>query len=183
MGMARDSAGISAVLPAQPAAGRLDYRIMLRSGPEVVVLPPADPAVIRFKGEVPLSVLIPHILAMFGAMLLSARAALGVFEPGPRLKILTFWTIGFLVAGGVLLGPLVQRYAFGTFWSGWPIGGDLTDNKTAVALLAWAAAAIALYRSKKPAPWVLAAAIILFAVYLIPHSVLGSDFAYNGVVR
>ncbi len=42
-----------------------------------------------------------------------------------------------LVLGGFLLGPIVQKYAFGAFWTGWPFGEDLTDNKTAVAVLAW----------------------------------------------
>lgn len=170
---------LSADLPHQPPAGKLEYRVTLRHEGQAVLLPAGGPAVIRFKGDVPLVVLIPHILAMFGAMLLSTRTGLEFFSPSPRLTPLIFWTIGFLAVGGLLLGPVVQKYAFDAYWTGWPFGQDLTDNKTAVALLGWVVAALALSRVRKPAAWALAAAIILFAVYLIPHSVLGSEIDYT----
>lgn len=97
----------------------------------------------------------------------------------PKLKKLTFWTLGLLVAGGAVFGPIVQWYAFDALWTGWPFGHDLTDNKIAVALAAWITAAIALYRSKNPKRWVLGAAIVMFVTYLIPHSLLGSELDYN----
>jgi hypothetical protein len=79
-----------------------------------------------------------------------------------------------LILGGLVFGPIMQKYAFDAYWTGWPFGGDLTDNKTAVAALAWLCAALALSRSKRPVVWALAAAIIVLVVFLIPHSLLGS---------
>jgi hypothetical protein len=73
----------------------------------------------------------------------------------------------------------MQYYAFDTWWTGWPVGTDLTDNKTAVAFIVWIIAAIALYKAKNPRRWVLGAAIVLIVVYLIPHSVLGSELDYK----
>lgn len=177
--MTNDNGMLTAELPWQPAAGKLMYRVSLRSGDSAVLIPSDEPVVIRFRGEVPWFILIPHIAAMFGAMLFSARTGLEYFKPEPKYRGLVFWTIGFLLVGGMILGPLVQKYAFDAYWSGWPLGGDLTDNKTAVALIGWLGAAIALRRSRRPARWIVLAAIILFVVYLIPHSLLGSELRYE----
>ena len=175
-----DSAGIlTAELPHQPPAGKLFYRIVLDDQVEKIVVPETDPVVIRFKGDVPLAVLIPHILAMFGAMLLSARAGLEVFSIEPKFKSLIQWTMGFFFVGGIILGPIVQKYAFDAFWTGWPFGSDLTDNKTAVALLVWLVAALAVKRSQRPKRWVLGAALVTLVVFLIPHSTFGSELNYN----
>ena len=42
--------------------------------------------------------------------------------------------------GGMILGPIVQKYAFGEYWTGFPYGGDFTDNKMLIMWLAWAIA-------------------------------------------
>ncbi|MDP3445020.1 MAG: hypothetical protein Q8T08_19340, partial [Ignavibacteria bacterium] len=73
----------------------------------------------------------------------------------------------------------MQYYAFGEFWTGFPFGYDLTDNKTLIAMIGWLIALFMLKRSAKPIKWVLAAALIMFIVYLIPHSVLGSEHDYS----
>ena len=174
---------LSSELPHQPPAGKLQYRLTLARGNEAAVIPANEPAVIRFKGDVPFIILIPHILAMFGSMFLAARAGLEYFNQQSNLRKLTNWTMVFLFIGGFILGPLVQKYAFGAWWTGWPYGYDLTDNKTAIALLAWICAAFALKKSKQPKVWALGAAIVMFVVYLIPHSLLGSEIDYHTVDR
>jgi hypothetical protein len=121
------------------------------------------------------------VIAMFGAMLLSTRTGLEYFKDTGRLRALTWWTIGFLVAGGVILGPIVQKYAFGAYWTGWPFGTDLTDNKTAVALAVWLVTALNLHRSRNPRLWAALAAVVLLAVFLIPHSLLGSELDYRSL--
>ena len=168
-----------AELPHQPMAGKLVYKIELEEAGHRVSIPEGNPVVIRFRGETPLAVLIPHVLAMFGAMLLSTRTGLEYFCREPKFKNLTFWTLGFLFVGGFIFGPLMQYYAFNTWWTGWPFGTDLTDSKTAFAFIAWVIAAIALFKSKNPKRWVLSAAVLLLVVYLIPHSVLGSELDYK----
>jgi hypothetical protein len=181
--MAYEEGYLTAALPHQPSAGKLLYRLDLLRGDQRVGVPGSDPIVIRFRGETPLYVLIPHVLAMFIAMLLSARTGLESFAAVPKLKKFLFWTLGFLFVGGFVLGPVVQYYAFDTWWTGWPVGTDLTDNKTAVAFVGWIIAAIALYKAKNPKPWVLGAAILLIVVYLIPHSMLGSELDYKALEK
>jgi len=178
----RDSMLVSE-LPMQPPAGKLEYRVRLTLGDASRVIPESGSTVLRFKGNVPAWVLIPHVLVMFLGMLFSTRAGLGIFQKEPNLKPLTFWTIGLLSVGGLILGPVMQKFAFDAYWTGWPFGTDLTDNKTAVAVLAWVLAAVALSRSKKPAWWAFGAAIVVLVVFLIPHSLLGSELDYSKVDR
>jgi hypothetical protein len=169
---------LQAELPVQPPAGKVVYRVLLEGAGEQRLVPDGDPVVIRFTGDVPGLILWPHILVMFLALLLSTRAGLEFFSREPQLKNLTYLSLILLFVGGMVLGPIVQKFAFGAYWTGWPFGGDLTDNKTAVAFLAWVAAALALSRSRRANVWVLAAAIILLLVYLIPHSLAGSELEY-----
>jgi len=92
----------------------------------------------------------------------------------PSYKRLMGTTIIFLIIGGFILGPIVQKYSFGQFWTGWPLGEDMTDNKVLAALLAYL---LAWFLRKKPyGRWLaVAAALVMLAVYLIPHSLNGSE--------
>lgn len=168
-------------LPHQPPAGKLEYRIILEKGDSQISIPPKEAAIIRFKGSVPLAVLIPHIFFMFLTMLLSTRAGLeALFNPGGNLKAYTYWTIGLLIIGGFILGPLVQKFAFGALWTGIPFGWDLTDNKTLIALVGWLIALVAVLKKGQNARWwVVFASIIMIAVFLIPHSMHGSELKYD----
>ncbi|MBK7710372.1 MAG: hypothetical protein IPJ37_05055 [Bacteroidales bacterium] len=78
----------------------------------------------------------------------------------------------------MILGPLVQYYAFGDLWTGIPFGWDLTDNKTLIALIFWILAVI--MNRKKERPFYTAlAAVVLLLVYSIPHSLFGSQLDYS----
>lgn len=173
--MARREDTLAAGLPHQPPAGKLEYKVRLVGAGEEVTVPSGESTVIRYKGDVPAAVLVVHIVAMFGAMLCSTRAALEIFAREPRFTALTWWTIGGLLAGGMILGPIVQKYAFGAYWTGWPVGTDLTDNKTLIALIGWLAAALALRTVPRPGIWVILAAVLMLGVFMIPHSLRGSE--------
>ena len=174
----RQGSDLVGYLPHQPPAGKMMYRIHLQVGGNSVPLT-AEPVILRFKGDVPPLIILPHIICMFLAMLFSTRAGLEALAKRSDLARLTLWTVITLGVGGLLLGPVVQKYAFGAFWTGWPLGQDLTDNKTIVAFLFWAIALWRLRRNPKAGGWVILAAVVLFAVYMIPHSVLGSELDYT----
>lgn len=172
---------LTGVLPTQPAAGKLDYKVTLTGTSGSVTIPQDGAVVIRFKGAVPMWVLLPHILIMFLAMLFSTRAGIEALRPKSNPRKLVIWTTGLLIAGGMILGPLVQKFAFGQFWTGFPFGTDLTDNKTLIALIAWIIALIAVSKGRPARGWVIAASVIMLAVYLVPHSLLGSELDYSQV--
>jgi hypothetical protein len=83
----------------------------------------------------------------------------------------------------MILGPIVQKYAFGAFWTGFPAGYDLTDNKTLIAFICWIVASLA--GMKKGKPWLtVIAAIVTLVVFSIPHSAKGSELDYStGTVK
>lgn len=178
--MHRDQQQLTAELPNQPPAGKLMYQILLNADGSVITVP-EEPVIIRFKGDVPVWALVLHILFMFGAMWVSTRAGLEGFIPQPRLKLYAWVTVGLLFIGGLLLGPIVQKYAFDAYWTGWPFGHDLTDNKTIVAFILWLIAAWRIPRSTQPKYWALAAAVALLIVFLIPHSLMGSELDYSKI--
>lgn len=166
---------LTALLPAQPPAGKLQYTVFLTDGKQTF----SASTVIRFRGDVPAAVLIVHIAAMFLGMLLSARTGLEIFAKEPSLKRLTYLTFAVITFGGMVMGPLVLKYAFNEWWTGFPFGNDITDNKTLIAFLGWLGAAVALTKAKDPKKWILAAAIITLLVFLIPHSLWGTELDYN----
>jgi len=168
-----------AYLPNQPPAGKLEYFVKLTSGDNSTKLPQDNTVIIRYKGAVPDTILIIHIIFMFSAMLLSVRTGIEAFRKEPKLYALTYWTIGTLFIGGLIFGPIVQQYAFGALWTGFPFGHDLTDNKTLIIFIGWLAALFMYKKSKHPARWAIAASILMMAIYLIPHSTLGSEIDYK----
>ena len=168
-----------AKLPHQPPAGKLQYKVTLKYQAEQITIPDESFVIIRFKGAVPALVLIPHIILMFAAMLLSNRAGIEALKSDAKPRNYTIYTVIFLLLGGMILGPVVQKFAFGALWTGFPFGHDLTDNKTLIAMIAWIVALIAGRKGKQARWWVLSASIILLLIYLIPHSTLGSELDYS----
>ena len=177
--MVRKDYRLIASLPHQPPAGKLIYKIILQKDNAAISLPEEGGVVIRFKGDVPVYFLIPHIIFIFGAMLLSTRTGLEYFNDGKKIKPLTIFTFIFIIIGGFILGPIIQYYAFGEFWTGFPFGHDLTDNKILIGFIGWLLALIALYKFKNPKKWIVFASILMFIIFLIPHSLLGSELDYN----
>lgn len=167
-----------AFLPPEPPAGKLEYEVTLLHDQQEFKLSD-DPVVIRFKGVVPPFVLIPHIIFMYLAMWFSIRTGIEAFRKGPNLLQYTGATLIFLLIGGMILGPVVQKYAFDAYWTGWPFGKDLTDNKTLFAFIGWIAAYFGIRRNVKHGWLAVLAAFILIAVYMIPHSMFGSELDYT----
>lgn len=164
---------LQAALPVQPVAGKLQYYITV-DGKDYLK---EEPLLIRFRNDVPAGILVPHILLMFGAMLFAVYTFLLVITRKAYRKWLWI-TVGTLFAGGFILGPLVQHAAFGPWWAGFPYGTDLTDNKTLLSFLFFAAALATL--KWKYNKWVVSLAVLfMIAIFSIPHSTYGSEYDYS----
>jgi hypothetical protein len=184
---------LAGYLPAQPASGKLEYRIEVGSPAGIMRIPSSGSAadgetiVMRFKDPVPLPILLSHVGFMFFAVLVGMRAGLGSLVSPGKVRRDSWVALGLMTVGGMILGPIVQKYAFGAYWTGFPWGYDLTDNKTLVMWVVWIVACGVLGRKdSEPPRWparltVLAAAIVMTAVYLIPHSLRGSQLDYGAV--
>ena len=179
VGMEYAGDSLVANLPHQPPAGKLEYYVELTDGTTKMSLPPKQSVVTRFKGAVPDIVIIPHIILIFLAMLWSTRTGIEALRPKGNTRSLTIQTVVLLAIGGMMMGPIVQKFAFGELWTGVPFGWDLTDNKTLVAFVGWV---IALWQHRKtpfPRWFVIAAALILIGIFTIPHSAMGSELNYD----
>jgi hypothetical protein len=154
-----------------------------------VVIPAEDETVVlRYKGPVPLGILLSHILLIFTALLVGVRAALSALAQPETMRRYAWTALLFMSVGGMILGPIVQKYAFGAFWTGFPFGYDLTDNKTLLMWLAWLAACALIGRRPRrregtPRLAVMLASVVMIVVYLIPHSLRGSELDYEQLDR
>lgn len=171
--MTREGNKLTASLPHQGMAGKLEYMVTLQKGGEKVKINDGTPTIIRFKGFVPGFILIPHILIMFLSMLFSNVAGVYALFKIPSLKMMKI-TLGTIFVGGLIMGPLVQKYAFDELWAGVPFGWDLTDNKTLIAFAAWLLAFL-FSRKGESRYWIIAASVVTLVIFSIPHSLFGSQ--------
>jgi len=171
--MERQGELLTAKLPHQPPAGKIEYHLELLADGNPIDLHEGENVVIRFRGDVPAWALIPHVLMMVLTVIWSMATIIFALANIPSYKRHMGVTIIFLLIGGFILGPIVQKYSFGQFWTGWPIGQDMTDNKVLFALLAFLLAWF--LRNKSYGKWLaILAALVMLGVYLIPHSMNGS---------
>ena len=185
-----DGPELAAYLPVQPAAGKIEYRVEVQTADGTVRIPSAateEPTIIlRYKDPVPTPLLVAHVIAMFFTVLIGMRAGLGALFAPASIRTLTWVTLIGMTVGGLVLGPFVQKYAFGAYWTGFPWGYDLTDNKLLIMWFVWlvAASALGIGVKKKTAPGRIAvavAALCMVVVYLIPHSMRGSELDFDAV--
>lgn len=175
--------GLGARLPGlAERGGKYEYFVYVRDGETSRSITEDKPVVARFRGSVPGPALWGHVLLMFASLVLALRASLGALLGRPERTLIAA-TVLSLVMGAFVLGPLVQWYAFGVWWSGFPLGTDWTDNKVLVELAVWVAAWLS-NRRKEAKGMVVVAGVVTLAVYLIPHSLFGSEYDYtSGVGR
>lgn len=172
--MERRDSVLVASLPHQPPAGKLEYRVEFRKGEKSYPLHESNATVVRFKGDVPAAILIPHIILMFVAMFFANLAGVMALFRHPKFRFYTLWTLVLLGVGGMIFGPWVQWHAFGEAWAGIPFAWDLTDNKTLLAFLFWILAVVMNRKEERPG-YVIMASLVMLAVYSIPHSMFGSQ--------
>lgn len=177
-----------AELPKQPAAGKMEYFVTISVDGNSIRIPEEgeENIILRYKDPVPGYILWPHIVMMFFSVLIGMRTGLlALFNMNGMRKWAVVTFVG-MTLGGMILGPIVQKFAFGEYWTGFPFGGDLTDNKMLIMWVSWLFALIVVGQKKKkkeliPRLAVLVAAIVMSIVYLIPHSMRGSELNYEQI--
>ena len=148
------------------------------------------PFMLKFKGEVPVMVVISHVLGMLAGLFFAFLAffsALDILFGKDVLGRLGF-SVSFsaisVFIGGMLVGGLMTNYTFGGYWEGIPIGWDITDNKTLIILLYWLIMSILmkgtifkkdeefnLLRPKSLAIFTLTGVLLTILLYIVPHSI------------
>lgn len=177
--MQREGDELVAQLPGLPPGVKIEYRIRFNSPSGPLIMPPERDVILRFKGAVPAWALIPHVLALVLAVLFGLRTLLEALWRRPATRAYAWAAFWCMIGGGMLLGPLVQWYAFGAWWTGIPFGWDVTDNKVLFMLICWIGVLLALYRhaelTRRSRRMVIVGAVVMLIVYLIPHSLFGTE--------
>ncbi len=186
--LSRNGDSLSFVIPHQSAAGKMMYQIFLTKGEQPKIALNDNPIILRFRDAVPGLVVLFHLIFIFATIILSIRTGFEAFYRGNKVKIFTILTLISLILGGFVFGPLMQKFAFGAYWTGWPMKGlfniaDLTDTKTFVALIFWIIALWAAYKKPEGRKWQVIASVVLIIVYMIPHSLLGSEIDYTKIEK
>jgi hypothetical protein len=179
-GSSESVVGLGAGLPSlDERAGKYEYFVYIDDGEgEPVSVTGGKPIYARYKAHVPIWALVLHIFAIFFSMAFAVRTALEALADG-GYKWMLKATIIILVLGAFVLGPLVQWYAFGVWWSGVPFGYDWTDNKVLVGLLFWLVALFLNRGKRRDRTSVYLAGIVTVLVFCIPHSIFGSEYNYR----
>lgn len=178
----------TAQLPVQPAAGKMEYYVTGTLDGTAFRIPEdgENSIVLRYKDPVPNGILIPHIFFMFFAVLFGLRAGLSAITDVKTMRRWVYVALTGMTIGGMFLGPMVQKHAFGEYWTGFPYGGDFTDNKTLIMWFVWVLALAIIGFKPKKNEWVsrivvLVATLVMTITYLIPHSMGGSTLDYSKV--
>ena len=141
-----------AQLPVQPAAGKMEYYITGSIDGQAFSIPEKGEAniVLRYKDPVSDFILFPHVTMMIIVIIFGIRAGLSALLQHDTMRKWTVVAFSAMTLGGMILGPLVQKSAFGEYWTGFPFGGDFTDNKMLIMWVVWALAlAIIGFKPKK----------------------------------
>jgi hypothetical protein len=189
MGKAGTPSVFQASIPHHERGAWVDYKIEVHGiGGELLTFPGiAGEGIyysVRFKGSVPKFWLVLHIVTMFLGLLLFLVAAYlswkylkarGGYE---GIEKISLWGLALLFIGGFPLGFLMGYYTFGKPWTGFPLGGDVTDTKTLIVFVYWLIAIFFRARSsedetkqRRYARLVIWGAALAAFIYLIPHSI------------
>ncbi len=173
-----DSNSFVTTLPVQPEAGKVMYYVQISENGKVIFSNEDKPNIVRYKGAVPLGILIPHISCMFLTLFFSFFILLRIITK-LKFKPYVYVAIILLFCGGIILGPIVQKYAFNEYWAGVPYGWDLTDNKTLIAFIFWIIAFFLNFKKRSNKISVIVAIVVTLVIFSIPHSMFGSQYNYE----
>ncbi len=176
--MIRTGENLMAYMPKLPSAGKYEYYVEFNNGAKTTAILKDKPMKIRFNDPVPDEILITHVLFMVLATFFSMMVTLLTVRKHPSFRKYGFMAFIALTIGGLILGPIVQKYAFGEFWTGFPKGMDLTDNKTLIAWIFYLVAILMNLKKDRPYSFLIAS-IVFILINLIPHSMFGSELDPN----
>jgi hypothetical protein len=101
------------------------------------------PIRLKFEGEVPAYVVIPHVFSIFAAFFFATLTLFSAIDL-KRRKItlsksvrLCAVTLLLLFIGFFPFGWAMNYFAFGVLWEAFPFGTDVTDNKSQIMFAFW----------------------------------------------
>lgn len=188
---------MTAVLPNQGRGREFEYFLELtdNTGQAIASIPAGhlndlDSTLwLRFEGQQSIPLLVAHITGMFGGVFLAVLALftalgnLGDLANRVRFGKQVLWVVIVIFLGTFPIGVWIEYQVYATYWTGFPLGRDITDSKGLVVFLFWLLTLILVkgsaFSGKPERDLVgktgirIAAAVsiaVTLAAYLIPHS-------------
>ncbi len=102
-----------------------------------------DPIRLKFEGQVPAYVIIPHVLTIFAAIFFATLTLFTAVDikkgKGTLARSVKYCSVMFLFLfiGFFPFGWAMNYFAFGVLWEAFPFGRDVTDNKSQIMFLIW----------------------------------------------
>lgn len=144
---------------------------------------------LRFEGKQSIPLLVAHIAGMFGGLFfgvlafLTSLGKLGDTANNVCLGKQVLWAVIIIFLGTFPIGIWIEYQVYATYWTGIPLGRDITDSKGLLVFLAWLVTLILLKGSALSADpkrnlvgangarvATIASLAITLSLYLIPHS-------------
>ena len=188
-----DEHAYAAALPAFEKGTRVRYWITATTPEETTVRLPKDPSkfcVLIFEGRASKSVLVAHVVFMFGAFFFMVMSFFGGIamlrgREGKRGTVRAArWVLVSSFIGFVPLGMILNYQTFGMLWEGYPFGRDITDNKTQLIFVFWLLSLLLVRGSfvgggeerdrvgPRPFAWaIIGSFLVSLALFIVPHSI------------
>jgi hypothetical protein len=164
----REGDKLTSYLPQQLPGTEMEYRVFLEREKAKIDVNNGKPVVIKFKGKVPLYLILVNAFCIITVLLLSSLTGFYALFNVRSYR----WIIYILLISSLFLSlflfPLVQKYSLNR-WSYMPKMWSLHTKLLLTSLIWVITALLSLFVKKLRRLWLILASIITCVLFLIPH--------------
>lgn len=166
--LTREGDKLTGHLPQQLPGTEMEYQVFLEREKAQIEVNNGKPVVIKFKGKVPLYLILANAFCIVTVLLLSSLTGFYALFNVRSYR----WMIYILLISSLFLSlflfPLVQKYALNS-WSYLPKIWSLNTKILLTSLIWVITALLSLFMKKLRRIWLILASIITCVLFLIPH--------------
>ena len=154
-------------LPKQPVSTEIEYEVYFVKNKSLFQVNEGKPTLLRFKGKVPVSLILYHSALIFTAILFSALTGFFAGFGIKSYKWMNYLTLISFTGLGLFVNPLIQKLSFDKIWSGIPDVWDL-NSKIMLAMVVWLfTIAVSFWKTRRITS--VLAAVLTVAIFMVPH--------------
>ncbi len=157
-----------------PSIKTIEYRIVLFDNDRdiEISIPPNGYVVMRWHGPVPKALTILQLITLFLGLCFALRTGLDAIGQGNMVWRLAVMTTLFLFFGCLLFASIIDKYKFGTWWSGFPVGDNLLADRWHIVFLFWLTLLSFRLKGRIAKGWYIFVSLLTLAIFLIPYNAL-----------
>lgn len=140
--------GLECEIPSLKPRENVTYKLILNYKKSTYRIPEKDFVKLTFWRNIPSPINILYFVFLYGAMVLSIRSLLELFNENKNLKKFAFINVALLIVLTSIIYPLKSSYKLGAINNYVPPISDLLSPVLILILLLWIAGAILLFKTK-----------------------------------